>query len=100
MKHVNRIACLTLLAFISTSLYGEEKKTSQAEAGGARVFNVLNYGAVGDDKTDNTDAFSACLKDVIAAGGGCEQRTDSNGSTRRSSDAHVSPRSSPTRPRS
>ena len=70
MKHVNRIACLTLLAFISTSLYGEEKKTSQADAGGARVFNVLNYGAVGDDKTDNTEAFSACLKAVFAVGGG------------------------------
>ena len=36
----------------------------------SRVFNVLDYGAVGDDKTDNTEAFSACLKAVIAAGGG------------------------------
>ena len=36
----------------------------------SRVFNVLNYGAVGDDKTDNTEAFSACLKAVVAAGGG------------------------------
>ncbi len=35
-----------------------------------RVFNVLGYGAVGDDKTDNTEAFSACLKAVIEAGGG------------------------------
>ncbi len=35
-----------------------------------RVFNVQNYGAVGDDKTDNTAAFSACLKAVIEAGGG------------------------------
>ena len=35
-----------------------------------RVFNVLNYGAVGDDKTDNTNAFSACVKAVIDAGGG------------------------------
>jgi hypothetical protein len=34
------------------------------------VFNVLGYGAVGDDKTDNTEAFSACLKAVIEAGGG------------------------------
>ena len=25
----------------------------------SRTFNVLNYGAVGDDKTDNTAAFSA-----------------------------------------
>jgi len=36
----------------------------------SRVFNVLNYGAVGDDKTDNTAAFSACLKAVVADGGG------------------------------
>jgi len=34
------------------------------------VFNVLDYGAVGDDKTDNTEAFSACVKAMIAAGGG------------------------------
>ena len=33
-------------------------------------FNVLNYGAVGDDKTDNTEAFSACLKALIEGGGG------------------------------
>ena len=36
----------------------------------SREFNALNYGAVGDDKTDNTEAFSACLKAVVAAGGG------------------------------
>ena len=35
-----------------------------------QVFDVLGYGAVGDDKTDNTEAFSACLKAVIEAGGG------------------------------
>jgi hypothetical protein len=34
------------------------------------VFNVRDYGAVGDDTTDNTAAFTACLKAVIAAGGG------------------------------
>ena len=34
------------------------------------VFNVRDYGAVGDDKTDNTAAFTACLNAVIAAGGG------------------------------
>lgn len=34
------------------------------------AFNVLDYGAVGDDKTDNTKAFSACLEDIIKAGGG------------------------------
>ena len=34
------------------------------------VFNVRDYGAVGDDKTNNTAAFTACLNAVIAAGGG------------------------------
>lgn len=36
----------------------------------SRTFNVLDYGAVGDDNTDNTVAFSACLKAVVDAGGG------------------------------
>jgi hypothetical protein len=36
----------------------------------AGVFNVLHYGAVADDSTDNTAAFTACLKALIAAGGG------------------------------
>ena len=40
------------------------------DAAKQRAFNVLDYGAVGDDKTDNTEAFSACLKAVIDAGGG------------------------------
>ncbi len=36
----------------------------------AGVFNVRDYGAVGDDLTDNTAAFSKCLDAVIATGGG------------------------------
>ena len=36
----------------------------------SRQFNILDYGAVGDDETDNTEAFSACLKAVVDAGGG------------------------------
>lgn len=35
-----------------------------------RLFNILDYGAKGDDKTDNTDAFSACVNAMIEAGGG------------------------------
>ena len=31
---------------------------------------MLNYGAVGNDNTDNTAAFSSCLTALIAAGGG------------------------------
>ena len=36
----------------------------------SRAFSVCDYGAVGDDKTDNTAAFSACLKAIVEAGGG------------------------------
>ena len=46
------------------------KVTADTNVLAPRVFNVLNYGAVGDDKTDNTAAFSACIKAVIEAGGG------------------------------
>jgi hypothetical protein len=35
-----------------------------------RCFNVVDYGAKGDDKTDNTEAFSACLQAVMSAQGG------------------------------
>jgi polygalacturonase len=34
------------------------------------VFDARAYGAVGDDATDNTAAFSRCLAAVVAAGGG------------------------------
>lgn len=49
---------------------GGEKVNTSADTVNSRVFNVLNYGAVGDGKTDNTEAFSACLKAVIEVGGG------------------------------
>jgi len=43
---------------------------SAARIAQSQVFNVLEYGAAADDKTDNTEAFSACLKALIDAGGG------------------------------
>jgi hypothetical protein len=39
-------------------------------AGEKRVFNAVDYGAVGDDKSDNTKAFSICLGELIKSGGG------------------------------
>ena len=36
----------------------------------AATFNARDYGAVGDDKTDNTAAFTKCIEAVVAAGGG------------------------------
>jgi len=41
-----------------------------AEVPAATRFDVRTYGAVGDDATDNTEAFSRCLKALVDAGGG------------------------------
>lgn len=62
--------CGWFVASGTVEVYRGEKMTSGAGTVKSRSFNVLNYGAVGDDKTDNTEAFSACLKAVIEAGGG------------------------------
>jgi Pectate lyase superfamily protein len=64
------VICGWLVASGAVQVDGGKKMKSGAGALEARVFSVLNYGAVGDDKTDNTAAFSACLKAVIEAGGG------------------------------
>ena len=34
------------------------------------IFNAADFGAVDDDNTNNTAAFSACLDALVAAGGG------------------------------
>lgn len=39
----------------------------QVEAG---TFDATDYGARGDAKTDNTDAFAECVEALIEAGGG------------------------------
>ena len=63
-------SCGWLFAGAAVAVDEGEKASSTAGTAETRVFNVLKYGAVGDDKTDNTEAFSACLKAVVAAGGG------------------------------
>jgi hypothetical protein len=62
--------CFWLMAGGTVLTYGDEKMTENTVTNRSRTFNVLDYGAKGDDKTDNTKAFSACLKAVIEAGGG------------------------------
>lgn len=47
--------------------YKVNEKTLKKQS---RTFNVLDYGAIGNDKTDNTEAFTACLMAMIEAGGG------------------------------
>ncbi len=58
-----------LTGWVSPLHAGENSGVDLAPAR-SRVFDVLKYGALGDDKTDNTEAFSACLKAVVEAGGG------------------------------
>ena len=67
MKGSTTIIAVLLLGLI---LLTPGKVTADTNVLAPRVFNVLKYGAVGDDKTDNTAAFSACIKAVIDAGGG------------------------------
>ena len=62
--------CACLLAAEAGAADGAGIVGSSAGTSKTRLFNVLNFGAFGDDKTDNTEAFSACLKAVIDAGGG------------------------------
>lgn len=66
------IAAISCWLVLAGAVQVEANRTMKPGAGpiGTRAFNVLDYGAVGDDKTDNTAAFSACLKAVEAAGGG------------------------------
>jgi len=59
-----------LFAGAAAAVDGAEHTQAVADAAPSRTFNARDYGAVGDDKTDNTEAFSACLKAVIEAGGG------------------------------
>ena len=60
--------CGWFVADRTLEVYGAEEMKSPAGTAESRSFNVLKYGAVGDDKTDNTEALSACLKAVIEAG--------------------------------
>ena len=62
--------CCWIVAGAVAAVDGGENKSSTAGTVKSRTFNVVNYGAVGDDKTDNTEAFTACLKAVIEVGGG------------------------------
>ncbi len=67
---VSMMMCGVLLAGAAVAADGGEKASAPVGTVEAHVFNVLKYGAVGDDKTDNTAAFSACLKAMVEAGGG------------------------------
>jgi hypothetical protein len=80
-----KLAAFSLLILISAcNQKGESHRRNQVELPNqknnrvnekiftinSRTFNVLDYGAVGDDQTDNSEAFSACMKAVVEAGGG------------------------------
>ena len=67
MKRVFVLFSTLLLALRAVTGANETPPTRAAQP---RAFNVVDYGALGDDAKDNTEAFSACLKAVIEAGGG------------------------------
>ena len=68
---IHRTAFLLSLALLEVSHAAPVANGSPAQISPQpSVFNVVDYGAVGDDKTDNTEAFSACLKALVEAGGG------------------------------
>jgi len=50
--------CGVFLTGAAVAADGGEKVSSTTGISEARVFNVLKYGAVGDDKTDNTDIYN------------------------------------------
>lgn len=64
------MVCAILLSGRVFAIEGGVKDSLCSGSRQSSVFNVLHYGAVGDDRTDNTEAFSACLKALIMAGGG------------------------------
>ena len=66
------LAAICGLLMATGTVGGDEARngTSGSSPAGSHVFNALDYGAAGDDKTDNTSAFTACLEAVIEAGGG------------------------------
>lgn len=68
-KSLTFIVAVGMVGLITaTSAMADESAASPRMR--SRIFNGLDFGAVGDDKTDNTAAFSACLEALIQAGGG------------------------------
>lgn len=64
---------MTGVRLIASAADAAEDAAGQVRHEGAnvtRTFNVLDFGARGDDKTDNTEAFSSCLRALFGAGGG------------------------------
>ncbi len=62
MKVITLMITVLCLLFASAATHAAETKK--------RELNAKDFGAVGDDKTDNTAAFSACLDALVKTGGG------------------------------
>ncbi|XP_048615947.1 exopolygalacturonase [Brassica napus] len=56
----NTVCCLTLILFIASLASG----VSAAAPAGRMIFDVRSYGARGDGKTDNANAFTRAWKDA------------------------------------
>lgn len=69
MKHSLLILSALLVVALHLAAFNPNQPPNQP-ASQPHVFNARDFGAVGDDKTDNTAAFSKCLAALVAAGGG------------------------------
>ena len=65
MKNVNILVVLLLSALVNTGLGQTAKSVSES-----KVFNIKNYGAVGDGVVMNTEAIQKTIDACHAAGGG------------------------------
>ena len=70
MNTMNLIGFFTTLIGVAFQLHAAEKTPSRADAAEPRVFNVLNYGAVGDDTADVCGFAAWCLFRVSGFGWG------------------------------
>ena len=61
---------MALLVLLECAQAYRPAPINSVPTGGGRIFNAADFGAVDDDSTNNTAAFSACLDALVAAGGG------------------------------
>ena len=61
---------MALLVLLECAQAYRPAPINSVPTGGGRIFSAADFGAVDDDSTNNTAAFSACLDALVAAGGG------------------------------
>src|SRR4051794_23386599 len=67
-SRVPAVLCLALAVMFSAAL--ARRSLASDAASPVRVFSITDFGAVGDGKTMNSDAFQKAIQACSAAGGG------------------------------